>query len=337
MSKVWFITGASTGFGRSIAAAASERGHIVVATARDRDHVAEFEHHDRLDVTDAEQVEQAVTRTVDQHGRIDVVVNNAGHGLVGVTEEVTDDELRTLLETNLLGAWRVTRSVLPHFRRQRSGHFVQMSSVGGVVGNPGHAAYASSKFALEGMSEALAGEVAGFGIRVTIVEPGPFRTDFAGRSLKATDPHPAYVGTPGGDLRAGFGKQDGRQPNDQPWQPTQSLPPSKPLSRRYDSPSDPKPSRASAPNSRISSRRLTNGNLPQPTLGLVDSRPPTGSTDPNRKPPKSDVVRRDALPGTGYTNVLCLVCRDSRSCQLRSRTKQSWSPRMGVTCNICIV
>ncbi|MGK2865176.1 MAG: SDR family NAD(P)-dependent oxidoreductase [Mycobacterium sp.] len=214
MSKVWFVTGASTGFGRSIAAAASKRGHIVVATARDRDHVADFEHHDRLDVTDAEQVEQAVTRTVDQHGRIDVVVNNAGHGLVGVTEEVTDDELRTLLETNLLGAWRVTRSVLPHFRRQRSGHFVQMSSVGGVVGNPGHAAYASSKFALEGMSEALAGEVAGFGIGVTIVEPGPFRTDFAGRSLKATDPHPAYVGTPGGDLRAGFGKQDGRQPND---------------------------------------------------------------------------------------------------------------------------
>lgn len=214
MPKVWFVTGASTGFGRAITNAAILRGHTVVATARNVDDIADFEHRDCLDVTDVAQVDRAVERAVAQHGRIDVVVNNAGHGLIGVTEEVADHELRALLETNLLGAWRVTRSVLPHFRRQRSGHFVQMSSVGGVVGNPGHAAYASSKFALEGMSEALAGEVAGFGIGVTIVEPGPFRTDFAGRSIHATEPLPEYVDTPGGNLREGFADQDGKQPND---------------------------------------------------------------------------------------------------------------------------
>lgn len=214
MPKVWFVTGASTGFGRAIAIAAQQRGHVVVATARNRDDVADFEHHDGLDVTDASQVEQVVNRVVAEHQRLDVVVNNAGHGLVGVTEEVTDDDLYALLETNLLGAWRVTRSALPHLRRQGSGHIIQMSSVGGVVGNPGHAAYASSKFALEGMSEALAGEVAGFGIGVTIVEPGPFRTDFAGRSLRAAAANPAYVNTPGGNLRASFRNQDQNQPND---------------------------------------------------------------------------------------------------------------------------
>ncbi len=214
MSKVWFITGASTGFGRALATAASKRGDTVVATARDIASVADFPQHDRLDVTDDDQVRAAVARAVREHGRIDVVVNNAGHGLLGVTEEVTDDDLRALLETNLLGAWRVTRAALPYLRQRRAGHIVQLSSVGGVVGNPGHAAYATSKFALEGMSEALAGEVADFGIHVTIVEPGPFRTDFAGRSIHMTDPNPAYIGTPGGDLRERFSKQDGNQPND---------------------------------------------------------------------------------------------------------------------------
>lgn len=214
MAKVWFITGASTGFGRCLATAATRRGDTVVATARDRASVADFAHHDQLDVTDDEQVRDVVARAVREHGRIDVVVNNAGHGLLGATEEVTDDELEALLEVNLLGAWRVTRAALPYLREQRSGHIVQLSSVGGVVGNPGHAAYATSKFALEGMSEALAGEVADFGIHVTLIEPGPFRTDFAGRSIHATQPNPAYHGTPGGDLRARFPKQHGNQPND---------------------------------------------------------------------------------------------------------------------------
>lgn len=214
MPKVWLITGASSGFGRALAHAATLRGDTAIATARNIDGVKDFAHRLRLDVTDPESVRHAVSSAIEAHGRIDFVVNNAGHGLVGVTEEVSDDSLRDLLETNLFGVWRVTREVLPHFRRQGAGHFVQMSSVGGTVGNPGHAAYATSKFALEGMSEALAGEVAAFGIGVTIVEPGPFRTEFAGRSLRTTEALTDYTDTPGGVLRATFRDQDGRQPND---------------------------------------------------------------------------------------------------------------------------
>ncbi|NIH77474.1 SDR family NAD(P)-dependent oxidoreductase [Amycolatopsis viridis] len=141
-------------------------------------------------------------------------MNNAGHGLVGALEELSEEQFRAVLETNLFGAAAVTRAVLPHMRARRSGHIVQLSSVGGVVGNPGHTAYATSKFALEGMSEALAGEVAPLGIRVTIVEPGPFRTDFAGRSMRYADPIDDYAGTPAGALRARFAEQDGKQPND---------------------------------------------------------------------------------------------------------------------------
>lgn len=214
MSKVWFITGASTGLGRAVARAAADNGDTVVATARNVGDIEDFSHRLALDVTDPEQVRTAVAAAVEQQGRIDVLVNNAGHGLVGATEELTDDELRGLLEVNLLGVLRVTREVLPHLRRQRAGHIVAMSSVGGVVGNPGHSAYATSKFALEGMSEALAAEVADWGIGVTIVEPGPFRTDFAGRSLAASTPIKAYADTAAGRLRQGFSDQDGRQPND---------------------------------------------------------------------------------------------------------------------------
>lgn len=214
MSRVWLITGASTGLGRSIAEAAAERGDVVVATARQPDSLTDFQHARALDVTDDAQVQSVIESVIKEHGRIDVLVNNAGHGLIGATEEVTDDELRALLEVNLLGVLRVTRAALPHLRRQRSGHIVQMSSVGGVVGNAGHSAYAISKFALEGMSEALAGEVADWGIKVTLVEPGPFRTDFAGRSLVATEPIDAYVGTTAGRLRQTMINQHGRQPND---------------------------------------------------------------------------------------------------------------------------
>nr|WP_296772486.1 oxidoreductase [Rhodococcus sp. (in: high G+C Gram-positive bacteria)] len=214
MAKVWLITGASSGFGHALAHAAIRRGDTVVATARNTDDLDDCAHGLHLDVTDTDSIRSAVSRAIEIHGRIDVVVNNAGHGLVGATEEVHDSALRDILDTNLFGVWRVVREILPHFRKQGSGHFVQMSSVGGVVGNPGHAAYAASKFALEGMSEALAGEVAGFGIGVTIVEPGPFRTDFAGRSLEMSDALPEYADTPGGILRARFRDQDGRQPND---------------------------------------------------------------------------------------------------------------------------
>ena len=219
-NRVWLITGASTGFGRQLAKTLISRGERVAATARDvaaikdlgqlSDHVLTA----RLDVTDQETIRDAVEATITRFGRIDVLVNNAGHGLIGALEELSDAQLRAVLETNVFGVAAVTRAVLPTMRAQRGGHIVQLSSVGGIVGNPGHAAYATSKFALEGMSEALAGEVAPFGIRVSIVEPGPFRTEFAGRSMSFADPIADYQDTPAGTLRTRFRAQDGVQPND---------------------------------------------------------------------------------------------------------------------------
>ncbi len=219
--RVWFITGTSTGLGRVLAEAALDRGEHVVATARDAGAVADLadRHPGRvlplaLDVTVPEAVADAVAEAMKWSGRVDVLVNNAGHGLAGALEELSQEQIDAVLATNVLGVMSVTRVVLPHMRERRQGHIVQMSSVGGVVANPGHAIYATSKFALEGMSEALAGEVAPFGIRVTIVEPGPFRTDFAGRSMRFAEPIDDYRDTPAGALRGYFARQDGAQPND---------------------------------------------------------------------------------------------------------------------------
>ncbi|GAA3579753.1 oxidoreductase [Amycolatopsis ultiminotia] len=215
--RVWFITGSSTGFGRVLAETLLTQGERVVATARDTTTLADLAGRAfvaRLDVTDPESVRTAVAAAIAEYGRIDVLVNNAGHGLLGALEELSDEQTRRVLETNVFGVLAVTRAVLPHLRAQRSGHIVQLSSVGGVVGNPGHALYATSKFALEGMSEALAGEVAPLGIRVSIVEPGPFRTDFAGRSMTFADPIDDYRDTPAGLLRERFSAQNGNQPND---------------------------------------------------------------------------------------------------------------------------
>ncbi|MBO0767960.1 MAG: SDR family NAD(P)-dependent oxidoreductase [Solirubrobacterales bacterium] len=210
-TKVWLITGANSGFGHAIAEAASQQGDRVVATARNPSGLDDAL---VLDVHQPESVERAVQATIARHGRIDVLVNNAGHGLIGAVEELVDEDLRLVLETNVFGVLRMTRAVLPHMRRQQSGHIVQMSSVGGMVANPGHAAYATSKFALEGLSEALAAEVEPWGIGVTIVEPGPFRTDFAGRSIHRAAQLDAYRDTPAGRLRDRFANQDGQQPND---------------------------------------------------------------------------------------------------------------------------
>ena len=220
-NRVWLITGTSTGLGRQLAETLIARGERVAATARNVAGVKDLAEHApdqvlsvRLDVTDQDSIDAAVAATIARFGRIDVLVNNAGHGLLGALEELSDAQLRAVLETNVFGVAAVTRAVLPHLRAQRGGHVVQLSSVGGVVGNPGHAAYATSKFALEGMSEALAGEVAPFGIRVSIVEPGPFRTEFAGRSMSFADAIPDYQETPAGTLRTRFRAQDGNQPND---------------------------------------------------------------------------------------------------------------------------
>lgn len=217
-TEVWFITGATTGFGVAIARAALAAGARVVATARNPEDIPlppdERLLTARLDVTDADQVRAAVSAATDRFGRLDVLVNNAGQGLVGAIEELGEEQVERVLGVNLVGALRVTRAVLPTMRAQRSGTIVQLSSVGGVVGNPGHGIYAASKFGLEGASEALAGELAPLGIRVLIVEPGPFRTDFAGRSMTFADPIDDYAETPAGRLRANFRDQDGRQPND---------------------------------------------------------------------------------------------------------------------------
>ncbi len=213
------VTGASSGFGRAIVAAALERGDEVVVAVRDPDTVADLVGKAgattvALDVSRPDSVRDGVAAAIDLRGRIDVLVNNAGRGLLGAVEEPDDAQIRDLMETNVFGVVAMTRAVLPHMRSQGSGHVVQMSSAGGIVANPGHAYYATSKFALEGFSEALAGEVAGFGIRVTIVEPGPFRTDFAGRSMHAAAQMEAYAGTPAAVTRERLLAQDGTQPGD---------------------------------------------------------------------------------------------------------------------------
>jgi NAD(P)-dependent dehydrogenase (short-subunit alcohol dehydrogenase family) len=187
--KVWFITGTSTGFGNLLASQALRAGHKVIATARNTSTIENFGHHykDRcrvfaLDVTKPEQIESVAQQAIAAFGRIDVLVNNAGYGIAGGVEEAAEDEFMPVFETNVFGLIRVTRAFLPQFRKQRSGHIINMSSMAGIGGTAGWGFYNATKFAVEGFSEALAGEMAAIGVKVTIVEPGPFRTDFLGRS-----------------------------------------------------------------------------------------------------------------------------------------------------------
>ncbi|MBF6147948.1 MULTISPECIES: oxidoreductase [Nocardia] len=217
---VWFITGTSSGFGRAIAEAVLADGGSVVATARKTESLAEL--RDRapervlvaqLDVTDPASITAAVEEARVRFGRIDVLVNNAGYGLRGALEECDDEQLRALMETNVWGLISVTKAVLPLMRAQRSGHIVQLSSVGGVRARLGGTPYALSKFAVEGLSEGLSYEVAPFGIKVTIVEPGPFRTDFAGRSIQWAESMPEYAPV-FAEERERFQAQDGAQPGD---------------------------------------------------------------------------------------------------------------------------
>lgn len=189
-TKVWFITGASSGFGEAFARHALAQGHRVVATARD---VAKLSAivglaPERvlalpLDVTRAGDAEAAVAAAIARYGRIDVVINNAGYGIVGAVEETPEAELRAQMETNFFGAVAVTRAALPQLRAQGEGAVVMISSMGGQMSVAGFGAYSASKFALEGLSEALAAELAPFGIKVLIVEPGAFRTGFAGAGV----------------------------------------------------------------------------------------------------------------------------------------------------------
>jgi NAD(P)-dependent dehydrogenase (short-subunit alcohol dehydrogenase family) len=182
--RIWFITGASRGFGALIAAEALAAGDAVVATARNPGTVtATLGQHERLlavrlDVTSETEAHDAVAQAVKKFGRIDVLINNAGYGLLGAIEEASDSETRQLFGTNVFGLLNVTRAALLHMRRQRAGHIINLSSVGGYTGYPGWGVYGATKFAVEGISEALGAEVAPLGIHVTVVEPGFFRTDF---------------------------------------------------------------------------------------------------------------------------------------------------------------
>ncbi|MEV4473458.1 oxidoreductase [Nonomuraea salmonea] len=213
-TTTWLITGSSRGFGRALAEAALERGDHVLATARDPRRLDDLvqRYGDRarifaLDVTDAAAARAAVQEAVTAFGRLDVVVNNAGYANSSPIEETPDDDFRAQIETNFYGVVNVTKAALPVLRAQRSGHFIQFSSIGGRVGgSPGLGAYQSAKFAVEGFSEVLNNEVKPFGVKVTIVEPGAFRTDWAGSSMHIPQVGPDYEQTVGAmnHRRAGF-------------------------------------------------------------------------------------------------------------------------------------
>jgi NAD(P)-dependent dehydrogenase (short-subunit alcohol dehydrogenase family) len=190
MERIWFVTGSSRGLGRSLTEAILLNGDKVAATARDiktlDDLVVKYPnaiYPVELDVTNKEQVHQAIALVIERFGRIDVLVNNAGFGITGAVEAFTDEQVRSQLETNLYAPIEITRAVLPHMRKRRSGHILQISSMGGRVGSGGVSIYQAAKFGLSGFSEGLAIEVADFDIKVTCVEPGGFRTDWASDSM----------------------------------------------------------------------------------------------------------------------------------------------------------
>ena len=220
-TRVWLITGASSGLGRALAETALEQGDRVVATARDPSHVADLEARHpgraiaaRLDVTDPDQARAAVAAALTTFDRLDVVVNNAGFGLFGALEELSDEDLRREFETNVFGALHVTRAALPELRRRRSGHIVQISSLEGVApAVAGESAYAATKFAAEGLMEGLAKDLEHLGIRITIVEPGPVRTDFAAGAT-VTPPESDDYADSVGEALDWFAGLAGGQPND---------------------------------------------------------------------------------------------------------------------------
>jgi len=218
--KTWFITGASSGFGMAFAEFALERGDHVVATARSVSKLEALVARApervlavKLDVTKAADIQPAIDAALGRFGRIDYLFNNAGYGIVGALEETSDAELRAILDTNFFGAVAVTRAVLPVMRAQRGGAIVNISSMGGQMSFEGVGAYSASKFALEGMSEALALEVKAFGIKVLIVEPGAFRTEFGAEALRKMPVMPAYQESLTG-IRGVLHDMHGTQPGD---------------------------------------------------------------------------------------------------------------------------
>lgn len=221
MKKTWLITGCSSGFGLRLAQEAAARGDEVVATARNPDALKDLAQRypntvrvAALDVTRPETIQAAIAMTEETFGRLNVLVNNAGHGFMGAIEEATSDEYRPLFDVNVFGLIEMTRAALPLMRRTQRGRIVNLSSGAGIIGRGGHGYYNATKFAVEGLSEALAQEVAPMDIRVLIVEPGPFRTEFLGRSIAvAKQKIEAYAATAGA-ARTYRESNDGRQLGD---------------------------------------------------------------------------------------------------------------------------
>lgn len=219
-TKNWFITGVSAGLGLEIAKVVLAAGHSVAGTLRKPEQIAEFEalapgraHGFLMDVSVPAQISATAPRVIEKLGHVDVVVNNAGFGLIGALEEVTDEQIRYQLEVNVFGAINVMRAFLPHLRERRSGFIVNLSSIAGVSANPAVGLYNTTKFALEGISEALSKETAGLGIKVAIIEPGPFRTEFLGRSLHQGTSIPDYQAATDA-IRRRLEQSDGKQAGD---------------------------------------------------------------------------------------------------------------------------
>jgi NAD(P)-dependent dehydrogenase (short-subunit alcohol dehydrogenase family) len=220
MSKVWLITGSSRGLGRAFTEAALAAGDQVVAAARNPAQLVEIKNRygdsvqtPALDVTNEAQARDAVRTAIDTYGRLDVLVNNAGYGNVSPVEDTSLEEFRAQIETNLFGVIIMTKAVLPYFRERGAGHLIQVTSIGGRIGPVGRAPYAAAKFGVEGFSESLSKEVGPLGVKVTIIEPGGFRTDFAGASTELRAGRAEYDTTVGAAAR--FQREyNGKQPGD---------------------------------------------------------------------------------------------------------------------------
>jgi NAD(P)-dependent dehydrogenase (short-subunit alcohol dehydrogenase family) len=220
MSQIWLITGSSRGLGRAFTEAALAAGHSVVAGARNPDQLADLRskfgekiHPVSLDVTNEARAKAAVDAAVAHFGGLDVLVNNAGYGNVSSVEDTSLDDFRAQIETNLFGVIIMTKAVLPYFRERRAGYIIQVTSIAGRLGPLGRAPYAAAKFGVEGFSESLAKEIGPLGIKVTIVEPGGFRTDFAGSSTELREGRSEYESTVGATIR--FQRDyNGKQPGD---------------------------------------------------------------------------------------------------------------------------
>jgi NAD(P)-dependent dehydrogenase (short-subunit alcohol dehydrogenase family) len=220
-SQKWLLTGVSSGFGRELATQLLGRGDTVVGTVRRPDSVADLVgkypdtfHRELLDVTDAAAIREVADRSFTSLGRIDVVVSNAGYGLFGAAEELSDEQVSHIIATNLVGSIQLIRACLPHLRAQGGGRIIQMSTYGGQVAFPGNSMYHATKWGIEGFAESVAQEVAPFGIGVTIVEPGGARTEFRYGSAQVAQPLPAYDGNPAHGFLAMLDPANGLAPGD---------------------------------------------------------------------------------------------------------------------------